>query len=56
MSHITVYVADEVCQNCYILTEKAPLIITIKWVRYIQNDTLANGENIQCPSIYFAGS
>ena len=30
ISEMTVYMAEEVCQNCYIRAEKHPLIMTIK--------------------------
>ena len=36
--------------------EYVPSIITMKCVKYKQKDTLANGENIQCPSINLEGS
>ena len=31
-------------------------MMTMKWMRYMQNDTLAMGANIQCPTIYLVGS
>lgn len=50
------YNADILCQYKFILVEKEPFIITIKCVRYMQNETLANEEKNLCPSINFTGS
>jgi hypothetical protein len=47
ISVITIYMEVDDCQKRPILFEKLPLIITMKWVRYKQKDTLAKGENIQ---------
>ncbi len=44
------------CQYKFILEENDPFIITMKWVKYIQKDTLAKGEKNGWPKMNFAGS
>lgn len=46
MSEIDMYIAEYGSQYRSILLENVPPIITIKWTKYTQNDTLARGENI----------
>lgn len=46
ISEMDIYTAEYGSQYRSILLENVPPIITIKWTKYTQNETLARGENI----------
>jgi hypothetical protein len=56
ISDITIYTAEYGSQYKSILLEKVPPIIITKCIKYMQNETFANGENMRCPRIYLVGS